>query len=298
MTHELIVESGAASRRLDVYLAAQLGWSRTAVAAAIKAGAVSVDGHTGRASQPVVAGEAIIVTKAESSAPLATVPPPQLPIVFEDDDILVVDKPAGITVHAGNTQPLAGTVAHFAQGHTTDDDPDRPGIVHRLDKETSGLLLIAKSESAKLEMGRRWRAHEVKKTYRLLATGRVEPAAAVIDLPTGRDHARPTRRSVQASGRPSVTRYQTLAAYPGYTYLEAYPETGRTHQLRVHFAATGHPIAGDLVYGIPKRQLGLTRHFLHAAGLSFVTPSGETVEITSELPAELMAVLARLEEVA
>ncbi|MBW4061475.1 RluA family pseudouridine synthase [Candidatus Saccharibacteria bacterium] len=295
MTRDFDVAAGVASGRLDVYLAAELGWSRNAVTTAIKSGRIVVDGRPAKASQPVLEGETISV--AEPVLPDVTSPPQSLslPIVYDDADMIVVDKPAGIAVHGGNAQSTAGTVAEFAKLHTTDLDPDRPGIVHRLDKETSGLLVIAKTAAAKADLQHRWQQREVHKTYRLLVIGRVEEDAAIIDLPLDRNPAIPTRRAVHAAGRPATTRYKTLAVYPGYTYVEAYPETGRTHQLRVHFAAIGHPIAGDITYGAPKRPLGLTRHFLHAAGLKLVAPSGKPLELASPLPTQLEAVLRQLE---
>ena len=299
MTRSLMVEAGAAPRRLDVYLAAQLERSRSQVAALVKRGAVLVDGQTVAVSHVIAPGQIIDVADSEVVAPVGpTPPPPDLPIVYEDDDMMVIDKPAGVVVHAGNGQALAGTVADFARSHSSDNDTDRPGIVHRLDKETSGLLVIAKTAAAKAILQQRWRDREVHKTYRLLAVGRISPPAARIDLPLDRDPAAPTRRAVRASGRPAATVYDTLATYPGYSYIEASPVTGRTHQLRVHFAAVGHPIAGDVVYGLKERQLGLERQFLHAAGLELVTPSGHELKLRSPLPADLTAVLATLEETA
>jgi 23S rRNA pseudouridine1911/1915/1917 synthase len=221
---------------------------------------------------------------------------PDLPIVYEDDDILVVDKPAGIAAHHGSGTHGQPTLADFARAHTTDPDPDRPGIVHRLDRDTSGLMVIAKSAEAKLAMQKQFAGRSVHKTYRLLAVGRLEPEEAIINLPLDRDPAHPLRRAVVASGRDAVTRYRTIGNYPGYTLVEAFPETGRTHQIRVHFAAVGHPVAGDTLYGAPIHSLGLKRQFLHAAALEFDAPSGQHLRLTSELPADLAKVLRELEE--
>jgi 23S rRNA pseudouridine1911/1915/1917 synthase len=298
VNNNFIVPSGVASGRLDVYLAGSLSLSRNAVAGLIKGGYITVNGKTAKASQEVIGADVVVVTEPPKVDQSDLPPAPPLPIVYEDDDMIIVDKPSGIAVHGGNAQSTAGTVAAFAAHHTSDKDPDRPGIVHRLDKETSGLLVIAKTLEAKADLQHRWQQRAVHKTYRLLVIGRVSPAEAVIDLPLDRDPALPTRRAVHVSGRPALTRYKTLAVYPGYTYIEAYPETGRTHQLRVHFAAVGHPIAGDIVYGPTKRQLGLTRHFLHATKLDLTAPSGKELHITSELPTELQRVLKGLEEIA
>jgi 23S rRNA pseudouridine1911/1915/1917 synthase len=208
----------------------------------------------------------------------------------------VVDKPAGLAVHAGNGTKGQATLADYARAHTSDPDPERPGIVHRLDRDTSGLMVIAKTEAAKTYMQRQFADRTIKKAYSLLTIGTVSPASAVIKLPLDRDRAHPTKRAVVASGRDAVTNYDTVANYPGYTLIKAKPETGRTHQIRVHFAALGHPVAGDITYGQTKRPAGLPRHFLHAAELSFTAPSGKAVTLTSALPADLADFLRKLEE--
>jgi 23S rRNA pseudouridine1911/1915/1917 synthase len=290
---EVKVPTGTSPGRLDVYLAAEFGISRTQVQRLFKQDKVTIDGQPVRANVTVEAGQTIRVEELDAAV-IAPIVPPDLPIVYEDDDMMVVDKPAGIAVHAGNGRPGEPTVADFARLHTTDPDPDRPGIVHRLDRETSGLLVLAKTEAAKLALQKQWKDRHVHKTYQLLAVGRVEPDEAVIKLPLDRDQARPTQRRVSAAGKPAVTHYKVQAHYAGYTYVEAYPETGRTHQLRVHFAAMGHPIAADVVYGTKLRPLGLRRHFLHACRLELTTPSGQKLDLRSPLPAELQAALDQL----
>jgi len=228
-------------------------------------------------------------------------PPPEpeaftlkLPVLYQDDDVVIIDKPAGLSVHPGNGRQTEATVATFAKTVTTDIDGDRPGIVHRLDRDTSGVLIIARSTNAKTFLQNEWQSHRVVKTYQLLTIGSVRPLEATIALPLNRDPSRPTRRRVMAGGRPSKTRYKVLEEYPGFSLVEASPETGRTHQLRVHFAATGHPIAGDTTYGTPKRVLGLKRQFLHASRLSIVVPSGKTVTVESPLPPDLKEVIDKL----
>jgi 23S rRNA pseudouridine1911/1915/1917 synthase len=168
--------------------------------------------------------------------------------------------------------------------------------VHRLDRDTSGLLVLAKSAAAKSALQAQFRSRTVAKTYQLLTIGHPEPAAAVIRLPTTRHPTRPLQRTVSATGRDATTRYRTLTVYPGYSLIEAQPETGRTHQIRVHFAAIGHPVAGDTTYGPARRPLHLQRQFLHAAQLQFTTPSGQTLHLRSPLPPDLATVLARLEK--
>ena len=215
----------------------------------------------------------------------------QLPVVYQDQDIAVIDKPAGIMVHpaAGSSSP---TIVDFARTISSDPDPQRPGIVHRLDRDTSGLLIIAKTTDAKLHLQQQFKTHQVKKTYLLLVHGYPEPSAATLRLPVGRAQ-NPTRRAVTPQGRPAETSYSTLERFRGYSLIEATPLTGRTHQLRVHFQHIGHPIVGDLLYG-HEPNLGLRRQFLHAARLEFVTPAGDPLRLESPLPTELQQVLAEL----
>lgn len=295
MRQNLTVTQAAGDRRLDQYLATELGLSRSLIQRWLREGAVTVNSRAERASYLVQPGDEIVLESSEAPSRPA-IQPPDLPVIYEDDDIWVIDKPAGIAVHPGAGRAGEATVADWARGRTTDPDPARPGIVHRLDRDTSGLLVVAKSAEAKDWLQQRWRERSVHKTYQLLTIGRVDPEAAVIKLPLDRDPANPIRRRVMPTGKPAVTRYETLAAYPGYTLIQAYPETGRTHQLRVHFAAVGHPIAGDVLYGPPKRPLGLSRQFLHASRLELAAPSGRQLDIASPLPKELTSILSRLDE--
>lgn len=292
MRYEASADPGVAERRLDVFLADELGLSRTHIQRLIRAGAVEVNGLVQRSSYLVVPGDAIIVDVPVTKAVI--LPAPEVMVVYEDDDIAVIDKPAGLAVHAGSGRVGESTVADYARTISSDPDPDRPGIVHRLDRDTSGLLVIAKTATAKIFVQDQWRTRSVEKRYLLLAIGRLEPAEAVIKLPIDRDPARPVRRRVVPGGKAATTRYETLLDLPGYSYIEARPETGRTHQLRVHFAALGHPIAGDVVYGLPSRPPDLPRQFLHASGLKFTAPSGRLVNLTSDLPKDLIPILERL----
>ncbi len=285
----------AAGGRLDVFLAEKLKVSRSQAQRWLKADQVTVNGDVCRANYVTEAGDQVRVIVPTASEPALTTPP-DLPIVYEDDELIVIDKPAGIAVHPGNGRRAEATVADFARPRTTDPDADRPGVVHRLDRDTSGLLVLAKSAESKQGLQQLWQQRQVHKVYRLLVVGRVRPAEAVISLALDRDPAHPTRRRVMTGGKPATTRYRTLATYPGYTLIEAEPHTGRTHQLRVHFAALGHPVAGDIVYGPSQRPLGLARQFLHATALSFTTPSGKPLALTSPLPPDLQTVLERLED--
>jgi 23S rRNA pseudouridine1911/1915/1917 synthase len=282
-------DEGAAGERLDVFLAASLEVTRAQAQKLIKDGRVQVEGTEERAGYKIQSSNSIEVALPEAlSMPIEA---PELPILYEDDDLLVVDKPAGLTVHSGSGTAGQATAADFARSHTTDDDAERPGIVHRLDRDTSGLLIIAKTPDAKAYLQQQFQAHHVKKTYLLLVIGRLKPDEAVIRLPLSRHPLSGLRQTVTASGREAITRYRTLATYPGYSLVEATPETGRTHQLRVHFAALGHPIVGDTKYGPKIRPLGLARQFLHAASLNFTGPSGRSVSVASKLPRNLENVL-------
>lgn len=286
------VEPGAASQRLDLYLTAAAGRPRSQVQRLMGLGLVLVNGHSERPSYQTQAGDTITMQEL----PARSAPPdvPDLPVVFEDADVIVVDKPAGLVVHPGAGLDAVATVADFARPRTTDADADRPGIVHRLDRDTSGLLIIAKTASAKAYLQAAFKNRQVHKTYTLLAVGRVQPEAATIRLPLGRNPARPLQQAVVAGGREAITAYKVLVSVPGYTLVEANPQTGRTHQIRAHFAALGHPVAGDTTYGPPRRPLGLKRQFLHAKALNFTAPSGKNLLLSSPLPSDLQLVLDRL----
>jgi 23S rRNA pseudouridine1911/1915/1917 synthase len=286
------VAEGAADKRLDVYLAANLKITRNKTQKLIE-DSVTINGARVRPSYLLSQSDIIEVIE-QAPADKAAIEPPKLDIVYEDDDILVVNKPPDLAVHAGNGRPGEPTLADFARLHTSDPDPERPGIVHRLDRDTSGLLVIAKTEAAKKYMQEQFASRTIKKTYTLLTIGTVSPAEAVIRLPLDRDKAHPTKRAVVSSGREAITGYIVLENYPGYTLVKASPQTGRTHQIRVHFAALGHPVAGDAVYGQTKRPLGLPRHFLHASSLVFKTPSGTEVSLESPLPPDLQQFLNKL----
>lgn len=292
-----IVPPEAAGQRLDIVMAQSTNMSRTQVQKLIYKKKVVHNGEAAIGKTIVAENDTITFDLPEAKNVKADKPAPVLTILYEDEDILVVDKPAGLLVHPGNGRIDESTVADFARSHGVDDeDILRPGIVHRLDRDTSGILLLAKNPAAKIYMQEQFASRTVEKTYTLLVRGRVSPDSAIIDLPIGRDPRDGSRRTVTSDGRPAQTSYKTLAYYPGYTYLEAQPKTGRTHQLRVHFASTGNPIVGDVVYGNKRDNLGLKRQFLHAAKLSFTNPKGQPVQLTSKLPPDLELVLKRLEE--
>lgn len=214
-------------------------------------------------------------------------------VVYEDANLLVVEKPPGILTHAAPGQ-TGKTVADLIKDRTTDIAGERAGIVHRLDKETSGLLVVAKTESAREFLQQQFKDRVVKKTYLALVAGRLKLPKAVIDLPIGRRLSNPTQWSVRPGGRQAVTKYEVKAEYPGYSLVMVQPQTGRTHQIRVHFSHLGHPVAGDIVYGPTKPPLGLGRHFLHASAIEFTTPEGKSLKFESPLPADLQKFLDTL----
>lgn len=214
-------------------------------------------------------------------------------IVHEDDSILVIEKPPGLVVHPAPSH-TGPTLVDWLGERAGGGAPERPGIVHRLDKDTSGLMVVARDERAHRELSRQIAARELERTYLALVEGRLESRTGTIDAPLGRDRRRRTRRAVRGAGeREARTHFEVVEQLPADTLVEATLETGRTHQIRVHFAAIGHPIAGDPEYGHSGRH-GLTRQFLHATRLALSHPvSGEELAWESEPPADLRRALER-----
>lgn len=207
-------------------------------------------------------------------------------IIYEDEDVLVVDKPAGMSVHPRAGESKAGTVAGELSTKITDTDKERPGIVHRLDKNTSGVLVVAKNKDARVMLQEQFKNRQVEKTYIALVEGRLKHSQAVLNWPVSRHSKNPLKRAVRAGGKPAITMYKAISEYPGHTLIEAYPKSGRTHQLRVHFAHLGHPVAGDKLYGA--KSSILKRHFLHASSIKIKLPSGNIKTFESPLPSELL----------
>jgi 23S rRNA pseudouridine1911/1915/1917 synthase len=218
---------------------------------------------------------------------------PALRVVYEDETLAVVDKPAGLVVHPAPSHRGPTLVSELGELLGGGEDPERPGIVHRLDKDTSGLLVVARSDEAHAELQRAVREREVERVYLALAGGRLASRTGTIDAPIGRAARRRTRMAVSgAAPRQARTHFEVLELLAAETYLEATLETGRTHQIRAHFAAIGHPLVGDSTYGGAERY-DLRRQFLHAHRLAFAHPvSGKALEFRSELPADLAAALA------
>jgi 23S rRNA pseudouridine1911/1915/1917 synthase len=292
-----VAAEGDAGERLDVTLVKRgVAGSRSEAQALISAGRVTVDGRTRRASHRLGAGQTVTVAGV-SAQEAASVEPRRVAfeVVVEDAHLMVVDKPPGVVVHPGAgkvgdtlSQALAGKAAGGA-------DPDRAGIVHRLDKDTSGLLVVAKSDKAHAALTQMMRERRIRREYLALVEGRPEARTGTIDAPIGRDRGRRTVMSVRTdSPRRAVTHFETLEALPRTTLLGVRLETGRTHQIRAHLAAIGHPICGDRRYGggVSGRRLGLMRQFLHGRALMFRHPvTGEQIVCESKPPADLRRAL-------
>ena len=292
----VLVPEGLDGERLDAALARMFGLSRSRAAELIGAGQVLVDGQPAAKSDRVLAGAPLSVTLPPPEEPLKPKPEPVngLTIVYEDDDIVVVDKPRGVAAHPtpGWTGPtvLGGLLA---AGHrlATSGAAERQGIVHRLDANTTGLMVVAKSEHAYSVLKQAFRDRAVSKTYHALVQGHPDPLRGTIDAPIGRHPSGDGRFAVVADGRPSVTHYDTIEAFRAASLVTVGLETGRTHQIRVHMAALRHPCCGDLLYGadpVLAAHLGLTRQWLHAVRLSFEHPvTGLEVSFTSPYPDDL-----------
>jgi 23S rRNA pseudouridine1911/1915/1917 synthase len=295
----LPVPDGLDGLRVDVAVARMFGLSRTAAADLADAGAVVVEGRALRKSDRVGGGVWLEVALPGVAAPA---PPPEpvagLRVVYEDDDVVVVDKPVGVAAHPspGWTGPtVIGGLAAAGHRIATSGAAERQGIVHRLDVGTTGLMVVAKSESAYSVLKQAFRARTVDKTYAALVQGHPDPSKGTIDAPIDRHPTHDYKWAVVADGKPSVTHYETLEAYRAASLLEIHLETGRTHQIRVHMAAIRHPCVGDLTYGAdPKlaQRLGLTRQWLHASRLVFAHPAdGRTMNLSSPPPSDLQHAL-------
>jgi 23S rRNA pseudouridine1911/1915/1917 synthase len=284
------VPDESAGERLDRFLAGQLG-SRSAAERAVEAGAL-VDGIARPKSYRLAGGEEVEVPP---ETPGTDLPPPPVPeIVFEDEHVLVVDKPAGLVVHPGAGR-ASGTLVDALAGKIAGGDPERPGVVHRLDRGTSGLIALARSEEAHRLLQELVRERAFERTYLALVRGRPRSRTGRIEAPIGRDRTDPTRVSLDTdTPRDAITLFEVERLWPEHALLRVKLETGRMHQIRVHLAAIELPVAGDATYGVA--EPGLTRQFLHATELAFPHPfSGQRVETRSALPADLAAFLDGLD---
>jgi 23S rRNA pseudouridine1911/1915/1917 synthase len=310
-SRDIAVTPELVGQRLDRAVAGLTGLSRTQAQAAIAAGRVTVNGHAAKPSLPLEAGMriAILPAPAPQALPAAAparaaslVPVPPLPIVFEDEHLLVVNKPAGVVVHPAPGHP-DGTLVDALRAHipglATGGDTARPGIVHRLDKDTSGLMVVAKTPLAQARLAEQMKQRRMVKRYLALVEGHMDVPEGEVEAPIGRDRRFRQRMAVvaeQAGGRAARTLFRVIAERHGRSLLELQLETGRTHQIRVHLAALRHPIVGDATYG--RRQAPLSpRQFLHASHLELAHPiSGEWLVFDAPLPEDLAVFLADWEQ--
>lgn len=293
------IPDGLDGSRVDAGLAKLLGFSRSFAAEIAEAGGVTVDGREAGKSDRLTAGSWLEVSwQPKSDVQIVPIAVPELTIVHDDDDIVVIDKPVGVAAHpsVGWEGPtVLGALAAAGFRISTSGAAERAGIVHRLDAGTSGLMVVAKSEHAYTVLKRAFHDRTVEKIYHAVVQGHPDPLTGTIDAPIGRHPRSDWKFAVVAGGKPSVTHYETIEAFPSASLLEIHLETGRTHQIRVHMAAQRHPCVGDAMYGADpalSARLGLTRQWLHAVQLSFAHPAtGEWVTFTTTYPADLQHAL-------
>jgi len=298
-TRSLPVPSGLVGQRVDAALAKLLGFSRTFAAEVAEAGGVTADGVVLGKSDRLHDGAWLEVSWEDKHAPeIVPVVVKDLGVVYDDDDFVVIDKPVGVAAHpsVGWTGPtVLGALAGAGFRVSTSGASERAGIVHRLDAGTSGLMVVAKSERAYTELKRQFHDREVEKIYHAVVQGHPDPLAGTIDAPIGRHPGSSWKFAITADGKPSITHYETLEAFPSASLLEVHLETGRTHQIRVHMAAQRHPCVGDAMYGADptiSARLGLSRQWLHAMRLEFTHPgTGERVSFESRYPDDLQHAL-------
>jgi 23S rRNA pseudouridine1911/1915/1917 synthase len=318
----LTVPEEANGQRLDLFLVEQLKEvSRSRVQLLLQQGSVLIDGKLAKASRKLRSGENISILGDPQPPPLrAMAEPIPLEIVYEDGDLAVVNKPAGMMVHAGsgatddarNRGTLVNALLHHLQELSSTSGPLRPGIVHRLDKQTSGLIVVAKNDATHARLSSMFARRQVRKLYIALVQGELAQERGTVNASISRDSIRRTRMTTRSEGgRTAVSHWQVLrriqGPYGSFTLVSVRIETGRTHQIRVHMASLGHPVVGDTLYGAPSAivslaaaasrlpRLVLPRNFLHAAELEFAHPrSGEPLSLVSNLPADLKQFMAQL----
>jgi 23S rRNA pseudouridine1911/1915/1917 synthase len=297
MTREFVLVADIAGVRLDKFVGERCPeLSRTHASQLIGGGFITVNGKTAKPSLKLVPGDRVNINIPPESPPALAAENIPLKIIYEDADLLVIDKPAGLAVHPAPGTPshtLVNAILHYLPGLAAEADSLRPGIVHRLDKDTSGLILVAKNRVAQANLSDQFKSRTVSKSYLVLVKGRLTPEQGIIEADIGRDPRNRQRMAVVADGREARTDYQVIKYYGNYTLLEIKPETGRTHQIRVHLAAIGFPVVGDATYGFKSPHL--SRQFLHAHKLRFKLPAtSEYVEFTSPLPADLQKALTEI----
>ena len=287
--------------RLDAFLArAMEDLTRSAAAKAIEEGRVLVSGKVPSKSLKLTGNETIEFTP-EEPAPIDAVPQDiPLDVVYEDDDVIVVNKPSGLVVHPAPGHPdgtlVNALLFHCGASLSGVGGALRPGVVHRIDRDTSGLIIAAKNDYAHQFLSAQLADHTLARTYECIVVGNLREDSGTVDAPIARDSRDRKRMAVVPGGRRAVTHWTVLARYPGYTHVQCRLETGRTHQIRVHMAYLGHPILGDTVYGAKKPVPGLTGQCLHAVGLQFIHPrTKELVSLSCPLPGEFTAALRKID---
>lgn len=298
----LVVPATLAGERVDRAIALLTGWSRSEVSELIRAGEILVAGHPVARSRRLVGGETVEVLREPAATELPAAEPVPIVVRYADDDVVIIAKPAGLVVHPGAGHEH-GTLVHGLLQEFPElahvGDPARPGIVHRLDRDTSGLLVVARSVLAYEGLVRALAAREIERRYLALVWGVPDAPRGIIDAPIGRSIRRRTRMAVRAAGREARTGYEVLETLDGdrFALLSCSLETGRTHQIRVHLTSIGHPVVGDASYGGARPETGLHRPFLHATALSFHHPvTGEVLALEEPLPEDLAALLDELKK--
>ena len=311
---KIIAPENYAGKRLDKFIAQNFPqYSRVYLKEQIKQGNIFVNGEIAKPSYELKEKDEI-TTALPTKDSLKILPNPaiKLNIIFENDDVIVIDKPAGLSVHPRqdkNSLPLpqeidstlvSGLLAYYPLLIDVGDNPQiRPGIVHRLDKDTSGVMIIAKNQNSFDWLKKQFQDRLAQKKYLVLVNGVMKNTAGIINQPLARSRTNPTKQKMSADGKPAITEYQVKQRFKNYTLLEAFPKTGRLHQIRVHLTSIGHPIVGDKKYG-PGHRLtppGLTRQFLHAKELEIILPSGQKRTFVAPLPIDLNAILKALENI-
>jgi 23S rRNA pseudouridine1911/1915/1917 synthase len=298
MNSEYFFEADTIGIRLDKFVGERCPeLSRTHAQRLIATGFITVNGNLAKSSLKLNVGDRVaIIVPPESPSQLSPEDIP-LDIVYEDNDLLVVDKPAGLAVHPApghSSHTLVNAVLNYLPGLAENDASPRPGIVHRLDKDTSGLILVAKNRLAHENLSDQFKSRSVSKSYIVLVRGKLTPESGIIEAEIGRDPRNRKRMAVVSRGRQARTKYRVIKYLGKYTLLEISPETGRTHQIRVHLAAIGFPVVGDPVYGVTSPHL--SRQFLHASKIGFRLPStNEYVEVSSPLPPDLQQALKAID---
>ena len=292
-----------AGERLDAFLArSELGLSRSAVQKLMEEGCVQLSGKPGRKNDRLNVGDVVEVTLPEPKAVDVAPTQMELDIVYEDEDVVVINKPKGLVVHpaAGHQDDTLVNGLLYAMGDSLSgiNGELRPGIVHRIDKDTSGLLAVAKNDLAHTVLASQLKDHTMARTYEAIVCGNLKEDSGTVDAPIGRHPTDRKRMCVtERNSKPAVTHWEVVKRYRGYTHIRCRLETGRTHQIRVHMAYIGHPILGDTVYGHKKPELGQDSQCLHAGALCFRHPrDGRPVMVFAPLPAYFQQVLEKLEK--